>query len=105
MCQTYIYWLISCFSDDVTANARNGGVFRAIEAAGQAVSYGLNSKVQRVIISISINFFLCMLALPGCIAVIQTVPLYRDDAKQVRQQGQEQQGQEQGHSVDSKNIA
>jgi hypothetical protein len=40
----YIYWLISCFADDVNANARNGGVFRAIEAIGQAVSYGINAK-------------------------------------------------------------
>lgn len=100
MCQTYIYWLISCFSDDVTANARNGGVFRAIEAAGQAVSYGLNSKVQRVIISIGINFALCLLAIPGCIAVIQTVPMYRQDAKQVRDAAQQQQMQE--SSTDSK---
>lgn len=42
----YIYWLISCFVVDVQGNARNGGVFRCVEAVGQAVSYGINSNVE-----------------------------------------------------------
>lgn len=83
MCQTYIYWLISCWSSDVTANARQGGLFRAVEAAGQAVSYGLNSKVKNLSITLGINFGLCVLAIPGVIIVAMSVPLYRSDAKQV----------------------
>jgi hypothetical protein len=83
MCQTYIYWLISCWSSDVTANARQGGLFRAVEAAGQAVSYGLNSKVKNLSITLGINFGLCVLAIPGVLIVAMSVPLYRSDAKQV----------------------
>ncbi|TIB82179.1 hypothetical protein E3Q22_00529 [Wallemia mellicola] len=43
MQQSFCYWLISSFGSDVQSNTRMGGVFRAIEAAGQAVSYGLMS--------------------------------------------------------------
>jgi hypothetical protein len=83
MCQTYIYWLISCFQVDVNGNARNGGVFRAIEAAGQAVSYGMNSKIKNGVIMLAINFGLCIAAIPGTIFVIQSVPKYREDATQL----------------------
>jgi hypothetical protein len=79
MCQTYIYWLLSCFQGDVNGNARNGGVFRAIEAAGQAISYGVNSKVKNGFVMISINFALCMAAIPGLLLVIQTVPSIRGE--------------------------
>lgn len=41
----YIYWLLSCFTVDVQGNARNGGIFRCVEAIGQAVSCGINSNV------------------------------------------------------------
>ncbi|PWN90194.1 MFS general substrate transporter [Acaromyces ingoldii] len=37
--QSYMYWLISCYSTDVQSNARMGGIFRSIEAVGQAISY------------------------------------------------------------------
>ena len=36
--------LISCFATDMQTNARMAGVFRACEAVGQAVSYGIMSK-------------------------------------------------------------
>lgn len=42
--QSYMYWLISSFAADAQANVRNGAAFRCVEAVGQAVSYGLNTK-------------------------------------------------------------
>ncbi|KAG7529371.1 hypothetical protein FFLO_05723 [Filobasidium floriforme] len=82
MCQTYIYWLISCFADDVNANARNGGVFRAIEAIGQAVSYGINAKAGNRMIPLGINFGLFILAIPGLVMVVQSVPKEREETLQ-----------------------
>jgi hypothetical protein len=77
MCQTYIYWLISCFQTDVNGNGRYGGVFRAIESAGQAVSYGMNAKIKNGVIMVALNFGLCILAIPGTLLVIQSVILSR----------------------------
>jgi len=41
--QMHIYWVLGTFSTNLGANTRTGGLFRAFETAGQAVSYGLNS--------------------------------------------------------------
>lgn len=35
--------MLGCLSTDVQSSARIGGLFRAFETAGQAVSYGINS--------------------------------------------------------------
>lgn len=42
--QLSLYWIMSNFSLDVGSTARTGGLFRAFETAGQAISYGLNSS-------------------------------------------------------------
>lgn len=94
----YIYWLLSCFTVDVQGNARNGGIFRSVEAIGQAVSYGINSNVATRFIPLyvspsflekayvaddhasAINFALAGFCIPFTLAVIQKVPLYRADA-------------------------
>ncbi|WWD00433.1 hypothetical protein V866_007346 [Kwoniella sp. B9012] len=80
LCQTYIYWLISCFTADVQGNARTGGVFRCVEAVGQAVSYGINSNVKTKMIPLAINFGLAGFCIPFTIAIIQKVPTWREDA-------------------------
>ncbi|WVQ84846.1 hypothetical protein IAT38_007003 [Cryptococcus sp. DSM 104549] len=81
LCQTYIYWLLSCFTSDVQGNARNGGIFRCVEAVGQAVSYGINSNAKTRFIPLGINFGLAALCIPFTCIIIQQVPLYREDAK------------------------
>lgn len=43
--QSYMYWLISSFSVSAQDNVRKGGVFRSLEAVGQAVSYGMNTRL------------------------------------------------------------
>lgn len=35
--------MLGCLSTDVQSSARIGGLFRAFETAGQAISYGINS--------------------------------------------------------------
>jgi hypothetical protein len=41
--QLSLYWILGTFSIDVKSSARTGGLFRAFETAGQAVSYSINS--------------------------------------------------------------
>lgn len=42
--QLSLYWILGTFSTDVGSSSRTGGLFRAFETAGQAVSYALNSR-------------------------------------------------------------
>lgn len=42
--QLSLYWILGTFSTDVKSSARTGGLFRAFETAGQAVSYAINSS-------------------------------------------------------------
>lgn len=42
-----------------------------------AVSYGINSHASNRFIPLGINFGLLFLAIPGLLAVVQTVPAYR----------------------------
>lgn len=44
MGQSYGFWLISCFNATLQGNGRMAGIFRAVEAVGQGVSYGLMSR-------------------------------------------------------------
>ncbi|WWD08235.1 hypothetical protein V865_006346 [Kwoniella europaea PYCC6329] len=81
LCQSYIYWLISCFVIDVQGNARNGGIFRCIEAVGQAVSYGINSNVKAKWVPLGLNFALCVLCILPTLLIVRQVPEYRQDAK------------------------
>lgn len=39
LAQTWAYWLLSCFTSDVQGNARNGGIFRSIEAVSLSHLY------------------------------------------------------------------
>ncbi|KAK8846878.1 hypothetical protein IAR55_005968 [Kwoniella newhampshirensis] len=82
LCQTFIYWLISCFTTDVAGNARNGGIFRCVEAVGQAVSYGINSNIKTGFVPLGINFGLAIACIPTTWALIQRVPIYREDSLQ-----------------------
>ncbi|KAM0542731.1 hypothetical protein ACHAPJ_012664 [Fusarium lateritium] len=42
-CQLSLYWILGTFSTDTASSSRTGGLFRAFETAGQAVSYAINS--------------------------------------------------------------
>ncbi|KAF2217667.1 hypothetical protein CERZMDRAFT_31023 [Cercospora zeae-maydis SCOH1-5] len=41
--QLSLYWMLGCLSPNVETSSRVGGLFRAFETAGQAISYGINS--------------------------------------------------------------
>ncbi|CZT15299.1 uncharacterized protein RCC_01163 [Ramularia collo-cygni] len=73
-CQLSIYWMLGCLSTDVQSSARVGGLFRAFETAGQAISYGINSasKSDRRI-PFYVNCGALGLAIPCVIMLIRMV--------------------------------
>ncbi|KAI6848826.1 hypothetical protein KC327_g8518 [Hortaea werneckii] len=78
-CQLTLYWILGTFSTDVKVSSRSGGVFRAFETAGQAVSYGLSSAsgIQPQI-AFYVNCALFVLVLPSISYLIREVPKHSD---------------------------
>lgn len=73
--QLTIYWILSTFSNEAQVASRAGGVFRAFEVAGQAVSYGLSSsKTIGPEISLYINCAVLVLMIPSMVVLIGKVP-------------------------------
>ncbi|SMR62192.1 unnamed protein product [Zymoseptoria tritici ST99CH_1E4] len=74
-CQLSLYWILGTFSTDVKASSRQGGLFRAFETAGQAVSYGINSGAgadPRT--AFYVNCAVFVVALPAMVCLIRMVP-------------------------------
>ncbi|TYJ55843.1 hypothetical protein B9479_003495 [Cryptococcus floricola] len=102
LCQTYIYWLISCFTASVSSNATNGGIFRCVEAVGQAVSYGINSNTNSKFIPLGINFGLAGFCVVPTVMLIQQVPVWREDAEQIQWVGKDGNGDVEGGKDEGK---
>jgi hypothetical protein len=73
--QLTLYWVLGTFSDEVEVASRAGGVFRAFETAGQAVSYGLSSAdhIDHVI-TLYFNCAVLVLAVPSMVLLIDRMP-------------------------------
>ena len=63
--QNYIYWLLSAFLTDTQSSARHGGVFRSIEAAGQAITYGIESSARSPFVGIGFLLAMWIISIPG----------------------------------------
>lgn len=72
--QLSLYWMLGTFSTDVKSASRTGGLFRAFETAGQAVSYAINSNTGDKRIPLYVNSALLALSIPCMIALIRLVP-------------------------------
>ncbi|KAE9981665.1 hypothetical protein EG327_006139 [Venturia inaequalis] len=73
--QLSLYWILGTFSVDTKSNARTGGLFRAFETAGQAVSYGINSSSGGdVRIGFFVNCALLVVSVPCMWFLIGLVP-------------------------------
>jgi MFS family permease len=73
--QLTLYWILSTFSDEVTDASRSGGVFRAFEVAGQAVSYGLSSAKQiDHAVPLYVNVAVLVLTIPTMAMLINKMP-------------------------------
>ncbi|KAH7093656.1 major facilitator superfamily domain-containing protein [Paraphoma chrysanthemicola] len=84
--QLTLYWILSTFSDKVDVASRAGGVFRAFETAGQAVSYGLSSASQiNHVIPLYVNCAVLVLTIPSMVLLINKVPKVRADVVYIDQ--------------------
>ncbi|KAL4918388.1 major facilitator superfamily domain-containing protein [Aspergillus aurantiobrunneus] len=73
--QSYMYWLLSSFATDAQENVRNGAAFRCIEAIGQAVAYGMNTKTtSNPLIGFIVTFALLGASLLPMIMLVNTTP-------------------------------
>ncbi|KFY33441.1 hypothetical protein V494_07613, partial [Pseudogymnoascus sp. VKM F-4513 (FW-928)] len=73
--QLSLYWLLSTFSTDVKSSARTGGLFRAFETLGQAVSYAINSNENAdPRVALYVNCALLIGVVPCLVVLIGMVP-------------------------------
>lgn len=73
--QLSLYWILGNFSLEVGSSARTGGLFRAFETAGQAVSYGLSSSASvGGLIPFYVNCGLFVLVVPCIWWLIRLMP-------------------------------
>ncbi|TLD27976.1 transmembrane transport [Venturia nashicola] len=73
--QSYMYWLLSSFATDAQANVRNGAAFRCLEAVGQAISYGMNTRITTTpMVGFCVTFGLMGLAVVPMFFLVQTTP-------------------------------
>ena len=73
--QLTLYWILGTYSKDVEVASRAGGVFRAFETSGQAVSYGLSSASHiKHVIPLYVNCSILALVIPSMILLISGMP-------------------------------
>ncbi|KAL7419935.1 hypothetical protein Q5752_005854 [Cryptotrichosporon argae] len=73
-CQLYMYWILACFTTDVKASARTGGLFRCFETLGQSISYAINSHNGNKTIQLYINIGVFVVMLVPMSILIRMVP-------------------------------
>jgi hypothetical protein len=73
-CQMNLYWILGTFSTDVKASSRTGGLFRAFESAGSAVTYAINSNSKDKRIPLYVNCAILVLTIPCMVGLIRNVP-------------------------------
>ncbi|KAJ7630488.1 hypothetical protein FB45DRAFT_915686 [Roridomyces roridus] len=71
--QTSLFWILSQMSDDFIALSYMTGTLRGVEAAGQAVAYGIKSSNTTDWLSIGMNVGLITLSIPFAWLVIRKI--------------------------------
>lgn len=73
--QLSLYWILGTFSIDIGSSSRTGGLFRAFETAGQAVSYAINSNsTGDPRIPVYVNAAILVITIPCMVFLIRMVP-------------------------------
>ncbi|KAF9881471.1 major facilitator superfamily transporter [Colletotrichum karsti] len=73
--QLSLYWILGTFSTDVGSSSRTGGLFRAFETAGQAVSYAINTNSSAdPKVAFIVNCAVLALTIPCMVFLIRLVP-------------------------------
>lgn len=75
--------MLGTFSTDVKSSSRTGGLFRAFETAGQAVSYAINANTGDKRIPLYVVCALWIITMPCMIALIRLVPETPSDVDDV----------------------
>ncbi|OBT73199.1 hypothetical protein VF21_08712 [Pseudogymnoascus sp. 05NY08] len=74
--QLSLYWILGTFSTDVKSSARTGGLFRAFETLGQAVSYAINSNAAAdPRVALYVNCGLLVAVVPCLVVLVGMVPV------------------------------
>ncbi|CAK3917287.1 major facilitator superfamily transporter [Lecanosticta acicola] len=92
--QLCLYWILGCLSTDMQTSSRTGGLFRAFETAGQAVSYGINSAGlgdRRV--PFFVNCAVLVVTMPCMVALIRMVAGIEEKRKAAVVVGEEDSGE------------
>jgi hypothetical protein len=79
----YIYWVLGTFSTDVKSSSRTGGLFRAFESAGSAVTYAINSAETDKKVPLYVLSALMAATIPCMMAIIRMVPEVPSDVDEV----------------------
>ncbi|KAK8853498.1 hypothetical protein IAR55_004205 [Kwoniella newhampshirensis] len=72
--QLSLYYILGNFSNSTASGARTGGLFRAFETAGQAVSYAINSHAADPRIPLYVLAALFALSVPCMTLLIRLIP-------------------------------
>ncbi|WWC92017.1 uncharacterized protein L201_006971 [Kwoniella dendrophila CBS 6074] len=72
--QLSLYWILGTFSSDVKSSSRTGGLFRAFETAGQAVSYAICSNSNDPKVPVYVMCAVYILTIPCMCGLIRLVP-------------------------------
>lgn len=73
-CQLSIYWILGTFTTDVKSASRTGGLFRAFETLGQAVSYGIASRNSDPRVPLYAMAALLAVTIPCLVFLIRLIP-------------------------------
>ena len=90
--QLSLYWMLGCLSTNMESSSRVGGLFRAFETAGQAVSYGINSSAGDPRIPFYVNCAVLVLAIPCMTLLIRLVSASGAEEDAAREQAKVAQG-------------
>jgi hypothetical protein len=78
--QLTLYWILGTYSGEVEVASRAGGVFRAFETSGQAVSFGLSSASHiDHVIPLYINCGVLVLVVPSMVLLVSRMPKVSTD--------------------------
>ncbi|KAI8138335.1 major facilitator superfamily domain-containing protein [Fennellomyces sp. T-0311] len=71
--QTYMYWLMGAMSNDPALLARYAGFYKAIQSAGAAISFGIDSAGVRLRWACLISWIIVFISFPGMFVVANRI--------------------------------
>lgn len=72
--QSFMYWLMGAMSNDPSLLARYAGFYKAVQSAGAACAFGIDTGAVRLRWACLISWMLLVVAFPGIFAVANKIP-------------------------------